>query len=122
MLDNVIHGFKPFFLDTIFKFVPRDNSVVFLFGSLAEGRASRSADIDIGVFCLPGVDREKMAMMKAELTEKIKTLRDIDVIDFSENNDTTFLKVALSKIDVWHRAGAADQQFATLVDRVKHLK
>ena len=88
--------------ETILKYVPRDNSVVFLFGSLAQDEVYPSSDIDIGIICNRALPNSLLVKIKDEL-EKARTLRQIDIVDFSSQRSKDFLKAALKKIEIWHQ-------------------
>ena len=120
MSNSLVEESKPSFLDIILKYIPGDNSVVFLFGSMAEEKASKSSDIDIGIFCLQKVEGKLLSDCRAELEEKIKTLRDIDLIDFSNSTDEKFLNIAMKRIDIWYQSGPAARQFDALVKRISN--
>ena len=89
-------------LEVIFKYIPKDNCVIFLFGSLAQNKVYPSSDIDIGIISNKLLENSILVRIKGEL-EKARTLRDIDVIDFLSVVDKDFLKIALKEVKIWHQ-------------------
>jgi predicted nucleotidyltransferase len=90
-------------LNIIFKFINKDECMIFLFGSFKKGRVNQSSDIDIGIICNEKLDPILVQRIKHELNEKVWTLREIDFIDFNSVNDIVFLKSALKEVDIWHK-------------------
>jgi predicted nucleotidyltransferase len=99
---NNINLNKKHILDIIFKHVPKNDCVVFLFGSFANGEIYPSSDIDLGIICNVAVDNRTIVQIKEEF-EKIETLRDIDLVDFTSIQDKDFLKIALKEVEIWHQ-------------------
>lgn len=89
-------------LDVIFKYIPKDNIVVFLFGSTVQGQLYPSSDIDIGIISSSPLKNSTLVRIKEEL-KRVRTLRDIDIVDFSSAQDSDFLKVALKEVKIWHQ-------------------
>jgi predicted nucleotidyltransferase len=90
-------------LDIIFKYIDKDKCLVFLFGSYAEGTAKQSSDIDIGIMYNHQLSLDLILRIKAELNENIKTLRDIDLVDFCGDISEKFKEIALKEVIIWHR-------------------
>ena len=116
-IDQVLNDVKDSALEIIFKRIPKEECAVFLYGSLAMGKTSNSADIDIGIFCREKIAHRTMAIIRNEIEEKARTLREIDVIDFSDIEDTIFLKIALKKIKLWHQGRKVKEYFAHFISR-----
>jgi predicted nucleotidyltransferase len=89
-------------LETIFKHIPKESCTIFLFGSLARGKAYPSSDIDIGIICDKALKNSLVVKIKEDL-EQVKTLRGIDIIDFLSVKDQNFLKIALKEVKIWHQ-------------------
>ena len=73
---------------------------VFLFGSRARGKQSRSADIDIGVLGKTAIP-DKLREQLLDDFEKSDVPYKVDVIDFF-NVPEQFKQVALKDIEIWH--------------------
>ena len=108
---NMMAKVKDAVLRIIFQYLPEKETVVFLFGSFANGDDGRGSDIDIGVFQNGKIDREIMVKMKDELEEKVKTLRNIDLVDFCDVFDDQFIKEALKEITIWHQTPTSKISF-----------
>src|SRR3990167_6430275 len=89
-------------LKIIFRHIPKETCTIFLFGSLAQNKAYPSSDIDIGIVRDQALKNSLLVKIKQEL-EQVKTLRDIDVVDFSSIQDKDFLKIALKEVKIWHQ-------------------
>lgn len=78
--------------------IDKKSFAVFLFGSRAIGKQSRTADIDIGVLGeMPFPDKE-IALLKDKLEESIVPFN-VDIVDFF-NVDPKFKKIALKQVEV----------------------
>jgi len=109
---------KSAILDIIFKNLKKENIAVFLFGSFAQNDVYPSSDIDIGIIADKPIDHVILSKIKDNL-ESVKTLRDIDVVDFSSVTDTVFLKESLREIDVWHQTKQSKTYLDNLRKRIK---
>ena len=89
-------------LGIIFKYIPKETCAVFLFGSIAQNKVYPSSDIDIGIACNKPLENSVLVKIKEEL-KAVKTLRDIDIVDFTFSQDRDFLKIALKEIKIWHQ-------------------
>jgi predicted nucleotidyltransferase len=89
-------------LETIFKYTPKENCSIFLFGSFAQNKVYPSSDIDIGFISDEPLKNSLLVKIKEELGQ-LKTLRDIDLIDFTDIQDRDFLKVSLGEVKIWHQ-------------------
>lgn len=94
--------FKKQILEIIFKYIPKDNCVIILFGSFAQNKIYRSSDIDIGIICDRPLKNAILVEIKEEL-QMVRTLRDIDIVDFLSVQDKKFLKIALKEAKIWHQ-------------------
>lgn len=70
---------------------------MFIFGSQANLKKLKAADIDVGIKAKRALNFKKLAKIRDELNE-IPTLRPIDLVDFS-NVEDDFKNVALSNIE-----------------------
>lgn len=109
---------KSAILDIILKKLNKETTAVFLFGSFANEEIYPSSDIDIGVIADNPIPRALISTIKDEL-ETVKTLRDIDVIDFGAITDKVFLKEALQEIVIWHQTKQSKTYLDNLRKRIK---
>ncbi|MFH0938880.1 MAG: nucleotidyltransferase domain-containing protein [Planctomycetota bacterium] len=104
-------------LAVVFKYVAKENCAVFLFGSLAQNKVYPSSDIDIGIISDKSLENSVVVKIKEELQEA-KTLRDIDIADFSSIQDKKFLKIALRAIQIWHQTKRSKAYLSNLKKRI----
>ena len=90
-------------LEILFKHLDEDCLTVFVFGSYAQNQAKSYSDIDIGIFYSYDLNLTEVLRIKSELNETIRTLRDIDLVNFSGNLDEKFKKIALKEVIIWHQ-------------------
>ncbi|MFH1798847.1 MAG: nucleotidyltransferase domain-containing protein [Candidatus Omnitrophota bacterium] len=107
-------------LRAIFRHLCREKCVVFLFGSFAKGKFSRGSDIDVGIICGAKITRAKVALIKNDIEEKVKTLRKVDLVDFYGITNNDFLKASLGRIAVWHETGKSKVFLSNLKKRIKN--
>ncbi|MBL7132084.1 MAG: nucleotidyltransferase domain-containing protein [Candidatus Omnitrophica bacterium] len=89
-------------LKIIFRHAPKEDCAIFLFGSLAQNEIYPSSDIDVGIICDKPLENSILVKIKEEM-QKVKTLRDIDIVDFLPIQDKDFLKIALKEVKIWHQ-------------------
>ncbi len=83
------------------KHVDVNTSLVFLFGSRAEGQSRLSSDYDVGLYGRHPVSLMTMAKIKDELEEYPFPV-DVDVVDFATVSEG-FKQLALKTVKVWNR-------------------
>ncbi len=90
---------KKTMLDVIFDNISKDDCIVFLFGSYANGENIQSSDIDIGLL----YNNNKYAKCVADIEEELNsvTLKKIDLVDFATVSGVV-KKEALKEIKIWH--------------------
>lgn len=108
-----IYKHKPFILKTIFKRINKDDCIVFLFGSYAEGKQIRSSDIDIGILARNAVSPKDYIEVQEELNNNIPVLRQIDFVDFA-SVDKKVKKEAVKEIEIWHTGKNCHELLKTL--------
>jgi predicted nucleotidyltransferase len=99
-------------LEIVFKHLDKDCLIVFVFGSYAQNKAKSYSDIDIGIFYNYNLSLTEVLRIKSELNENIKTLREIDFVNFEEKLDEKFKKIALKEVIIWHQ-GKESKAFLT---------
>ncbi len=93
---------KQAILDVIFRHVPPERCLVFLFGSFARGEATGGSDIDIGLWCDPPLTPGIRARLSLALAEDVPFLRAVDLMDLREVRDPDFLEHILKEAKLWH--------------------
>ncbi|MEK6715377.1 MAG: nucleotidyltransferase domain-containing protein [Candidatus Omnitrophota bacterium] len=105
-------------LDKIFQYILRDDCLVFLFGSFGKGNVYRSSDIDIGILSSRPLENSIIVKIKEEMSQ-VKTLRDIDLVDFLSVQDNDFLRIALKEIKIWHKTSRSKVYLDNLKKRIR---
>lgn len=90
-------------LKILFKHLDKESLTVFLFGSYAQNQAKTYSDIDIGIFYSYDLNLTEVLRIKSELNETVRTLRSIDLVNFSGNLDEKFKEIALKEVIIWHQ-------------------
>lgn len=88
-------------LEMIFKHLPGEDCVVFLFGSFAQGESVRGSDIDIGIMSAGPLSPAAFLALQEEIDTELPTLRKIDLVDFN-SVDRKVREEALKEIQIWH--------------------
>lgn len=86
--------------DMVLRIVASYNCAVFLFGSRAEGKYSRSSDYDIGIEGLDKESFEEAEWMIKALMDGSPIPHNIDVVNF-DTVDEDFKKIAKRSVVVW---------------------
>ena len=97
-----IEKYKDEILSIILRFVPKENYIVFLFGSYAQGNALQSSDIDVGIWGTQKIDDKVFLEITERIDNEVKTLRKIDLVDFF-TLDEKVKKEAFQEIVIWHK-------------------
>ena len=100
-------------LEVIFKYIPKEDCVIFLFGSFAQNKVYPSSDIDIGIVCDKPLENSILVKIK-EGVQAVKTLRNIDVVDFLSVQSNDFLKIALKEVKIWHQTKKSEAYLSNL--------
>jgi predicted nucleotidyltransferase len=100
-------------LEAIFEYVPKETCAILLFGSLARNKVYPSSDIDVGIVSNEPLKNSILVRIKEKL-ENVKTLRNIDVVDFLAVQDKDFLKIALKEVKIWHQTRRSKVYLANL--------
>ena len=87
--------------DILFRRLDVSQYCIFVFGSRAARRNSKSSDLDIGILGNRPVSKGTLAKIKEELAESMVPYH-IDLVDFTEV-DNNFKKIALKKVVIWNR-------------------
>lgn len=99
---KITNSLKNAILDIVFNYINPDESLVFLFGSYATGKARVSSDIDIGLMCQKDIPDNLFARLRLKLAEDVQTLRQIQVFDFAKASED-FKDMAMKEIKIWYR-------------------
>jgi predicted nucleotidyltransferase len=100
---NISEQLKNEILNIIFKHINKNNCLIFLFGSYACNKVKQSSDIDIGIISKSVISLDNLLKIKEDLNENTSTLRNIDLVDFGQNLEKDFIKIALERIEIWHK-------------------
>jgi predicted nucleotidyltransferase len=90
-------------IKTLLEFVDMDSSLIFLFGSLATHTERTHSDIDIGYLGTRKLSFSTVAGIRDCLDEKVRTLRKIDFVDFTDVHDEVFRHEAARGAIEWYR-------------------
>lgn len=102
MQDEKFNLIREQILNIVFKYLDKDKTIVYLFGSRAEGTNGRFSDIDIGIeFSEGDVPSKEFLSIGEEVNNKVDTLLKIDVVDFNRLNNE-FKNFALKEAIIWH--------------------
>ncbi|MCK4519930.1 MAG: nucleotidyltransferase domain-containing protein [Candidatus Omnitrophica bacterium] len=110
---DYFNGVKRQILEAIFKYTPKETCAILLFGSLVRNKVYPSSDIDVGIVSNKSLKNSNLVKIKEKL-EKVKTLRDIDVVDFLAVQNKDFLKIALKEVKIWHQTKKSKVYLANL--------
>ena len=80
-----------------------DNYLLIVFGSFVRNEVVRSSDIDLAVYRNEKIPVRIIAEAKEELSEKVHTLRDIDLINLTGDVNMDLLKNILEEGVVWQK-------------------
>lgn len=97
-----IEQLKKTIIEVIFKYINPDDCFIFVFGSYATDRAKISSDIDIGLIPQHTIPDNVMARLRIELSSQVKTLREIQLFDFT-NVNKDFKDIATKEVKIWHK-------------------
>lgn len=114
---QIPENIKQQILELLFNHFANEHLTVFVFGSFAEGTAKQSSDIDIGIVYNYNLSLNDILKVKTELNEQVKTLRSIDLVNFSEELDPKFREIALKKVILWHQG----KESKTNLNSIKEL-
>ena len=101
LISKTLMRYKQAILDSIFERLNKNDCIIFLFGTFAEGDTVRSSDIDIGILGRDKISDRDFVMLQEELNTNVPTLRKIDLVDFS-NVDRKVREEALKEMEIWH--------------------
>ncbi|MBI4124792.1 MAG: nucleotidyltransferase domain-containing protein [Deltaproteobacteria bacterium] len=88
-------------LKILFQKLHREDCIIFLFGTHAQGEAIHASDIDIGLLsCVPVPPKNFLEAQEA-LNSSLPTLRKIDLVDFGAVSPKVKGE-ALREIKIWH--------------------
>jgi len=113
--DKVISETQKKVLSVVFKHLNKNEALIFLFGSQVTQDRFGASDIDVGLIYNEEIASGTLSLIKDEINQQAKTLREIDIIDFSAVDDKGFLKEALRRIEIWHQT----KKSKTYLDNLK---
>jgi uncharacterized protein len=92
---------EAFIQKSIAKHLDMDKTLVFVFGSRADGHAKPYSDYDIGLYAESPIDWSAMAKISEELEESDLPVT-VDLVDFSKVT-SDFKKFSLRRIKIWNQ-------------------
>lgn len=116
MLDDSI---RLEILESIFTYLNSKECIVFLFGSFARNEENRTSDIDIGIFTGRPIEHSEILNIREYINEKVKTLRKIDIVDFSRVSDKVFMKEAIEGAVLWYQGKECKVSWETLKNQLQ---
>ena len=82
-----------------------DDYLLIVFGSFARNKIQNSSDIDLAIYKSGKIPTRIILEIKEDLNEKVHSLREIDLINLTdENSNTELLKSILNGGVIWHKA------------------
>lgn len=92
---NLEESFK-FIRDTIYKYLPKEEYEVFVYGSRADGTAQKWSDIDVGIRGKKEAPSPLLENIREELEGSSMPYK-VDVVDFAKVSDK-FRRFALKEV------------------------
>jgi len=77
--------------------------MLILFGSFADNSATGTSDIDLAVYGVRKIPRGAFLELKEELDEKVRTLREIDLVDLTERGADKALLANIIRGKIWRK-------------------
>lgn len=96
-----IEKYKDDILNIIFERLGKEECIVFLFGTHAQGNAVRSSDVDIGILSNHDIRPDDFVEIEEKLNNEVPFLRKIDLVDFSAV-DQKVKEEATKEMIIWH--------------------
>ena len=93
--------YKKLILSEIFRYIEKEDCIVFLFGSFAEGNPQRSSDIDVGILYNLSVSDKNFVEACEAVENVVPTLRHIELVDFN-SVDKKIKAEAIKEMKIWH--------------------
>ncbi len=87
--------------NSIARHLDLNETLVFVFGSRADGTAEVSSDYDVGLYSVKEIPAMSLTDIREELEESHLPVK-VDLVDFATVSES-FKKVALVKIQVWNQ-------------------
>ncbi len=101
---NIAQKVKSKVIEIFDKYLGQDY-ILFLFGSFARGNFDRTSDIDLAVYSKEKIPSSLFARIRAEIEDKISLLRDIDLVNLTEDVLSVELLARILKEGVlWKKA------------------
>ncbi len=80
-----------------------NNYVLIVYGSLARNQIDTSSDIDLAIYREEKIPSKTIALIREELNQSVHTLREIDLVNLTENNiNKVLLKNILTEGKIWY--------------------
>ncbi len=100
-----------------------DDYLLFAFGSYTKGKIVKSSDLDLAVYKNKQIPSYIIIQAKEELEEKAGTLRDIDLINLTDENiSIELLKNILKEGVIWKKTKNSKELLKSLKRRLVNLE
>jgi predicted nucleotidyltransferase len=100
-----------------------ENYLLMVFGSFANGKGDRSSDIDLAVYSSEKISAKAMVEIKEELDEKVRTLRQIDLVNLTDENiNPDLLRNIMREGLVWRKQKNSEELLKNLKRRLLNTK
>ncbi|MFH1259381.1 MAG: nucleotidyltransferase domain-containing protein [Elusimicrobiota bacterium] len=97
--------------------------LLFVFGSLAANNSNRSSDIDIAVYRSKEILPRIISEIREELNEQAHTLKDIDLVNLTEEGIASgLLENILAKGIIWRKPKNFNDLWKNLQKRLANTK
>ncbi|MFH1441808.1 MAG: nucleotidyltransferase domain-containing protein [Candidatus Omnitrophota bacterium] len=100
-----------------------DGYLLIVFGSFVKGKKDKASDIDLAVYRDNKISAKLIVQIREELNEKAPTLRQIDLINLTDENiNTRLVKNILEQGAVWKKAKNSEGFLRDLKKRLVNIE
>lgn len=100
-----------------------DEYLLIAFGSFVKGKKDNSSDIDLAICRDKEISAREIVQIREELNEKAPTLRQIDLLNLTDENiNTGLLKNILKQGEIWKKAKNSQGLLRDLKKRLVNTK
>jgi len=96
--------------------------ILFLFGSFAKNKIDNLSDFDLAIYSKNPIPPSKIVKVKEELETKAGTLRDIELINLTQEVDSLLLKNILEEGILWKKTKNSEELLRNLRRHLRNLK
>ncbi|MEA2082472.1 MAG: nucleotidyltransferase domain-containing protein [Elusimicrobiota bacterium] len=95
-----------------------EDYLLFVFGSFARGENDRESDIDLALYRDKKITSGEIAVIREDLNERVRTLREIDLVNLTDTVSKALLRNILKEGIVWHRTRNSNKLMKDLKKRL----